>query len=121
MKKSSIIVFMACFIFALGLAAMVLANVSGKWEITTRSPRGERTRTIEIKQDGENIMEGRNGETMEAEGTIKGDQIEWSITRETPRGEFTMTYTGTVEGDSMSGEMEVGDFGSREWTATKVK
>jgi hypothetical protein len=49
----------------------------------------------------------------------KGSEIEWTITRSTPRGEFTMTYTGKIEGDTMSGEVQMGDFGSSEWKAKK--
>jgi hypothetical protein len=98
-------------------------NVTGDWEMTTQSPRGgERTSTVHFEQDGEKItvtMQGRQGEEITAEGTVKGNKIEWSMTRSTPRGDFTITYTGTVEGDTMSGEAQMGDFGSMEWTAKK--
>jgi hypothetical protein len=98
-------------------------NVAGDWEMTSQSPRGgERTQTIHIEQEGEKItvtMEGRQGEEITAEGTVKGNKIEWSMTRSTPRGDFTITYTGTVEGDTMSGEAQMGDFGTMEWTAKK--
>jgi hypothetical protein len=90
--------------------------------MTVQSPRGERTHNIHFEQDGEKLtvtMEGRGGEEITGEGTIKENKIEWSITRSTPRGEFTITYTGTVEGDTMSGEAQMGDFGSMEWTAKR--
>ena len=50
---------------------------------------------------------------------VKENQIEWTITRSTPRGEFTMSFSGTVEGDTMSGEVEMGNFGRNEWSATR--
>lgn len=96
-------------------------NVTGDWEMTITSPRGERTQDVEFKQEGEKLtvtMQGRGGEVT-AEGTVKGNEIEWTITRSTPRGEFTMTYTGTIEGDTMSGEVQMADFGSSEWKAKK--
>ncbi len=96
------------------------ADVSGDWELTTESPRGERTSTISIVQNGEKItvtMEGRGGE-MTCEGTIKENKIEWSITRETPRDEFTMTYTGSVDGNTMTGEVERGNRTTK-WSAKK--
>ena len=96
------------------------ADMSGDWELTTESPRGERTSTISIVQNGDKItvtMGGRGGE-MTCEGTIKENKIEWSITRETPRGEFTMTYSGTVEGDTMSGEFEIRER-TIKWSAKK--
>jgi len=97
-------------------------NVTGDWELTMETPRGEITRAIHFEQEGENLivtMEGREGEEVTGEGTVKGNEIEWTVTRSTPRGEFTMTYTGTVEEDTMSGEVQMGDRGSIEWTATK--
>ena len=96
-------------------------NVTGDWEMTTQSPRGERTQDIHFEQQGEKLtvtMQIR-GEEVTAEGTVKGNKIEWSVTRSTERGDFTISYTGTVEGDTMSGEAQMGDFGSMEWTAKK--
>lgn len=98
-------------------------NVTGDWEMTTEGRRGETTSNIHFEQDGENLtvtMEGRGGE-IKGKGTIKGNKIEWTITRSTERGEFTMTYTGTVEGDTMSGEMQMGERGSRPWKAKRKK
>ena len=96
-------------------------NVSGDWEMTMEMRGREMTRNLHIDQDGEIItvtMEGRMGE-ITGEGTIKGNKIEWSVTRSTQRGDMTMAYSGTVEGDTMSGEVQMGDFGSTKWTAKK--
>lgn len=96
-------------------------NVSGDWEMTMEMRGREMTRNLHIDQDGEIItvtMEGRMGE-ITGEGTIKGNKIEWSVTRSTQRGDMTMAYSGTVEGDTMSGEAQMGNFGSMEWTAKK--
>jgi len=97
-------------------------DVSGDWELTSQSPRGEFTQNVHFDQEGESLkvtMEGRRGEESTGEGIIKGSEIEWTITRSTPRGEFTVNYTGVVEGDTMSGEVQMGDFGSMEWTAKR--
>jgi hypothetical protein len=103
-------------------ASAYMADVSGTWEMTTQSPRGERTSEITIAQDGDKItvtMPGRRGrDPITAEGTIDGNQIQWSVTRETPRGTFTMTYAGTVDGDTMKGTVDRGGNTS-EWSAKK--
>lgn len=108
-----------------GLAVISIwaVDVSGEWEMTSQSPRGEMTRTITIVQDGEKItvtMPGRQGQELTGEGTIIDNKIEWTINRSTPRGDFTMNYKGTVDGNTMSGEIEMGDRGSMEWTAKKL-
>ena len=96
-------------------------NVTGDWEMTTQSPRGERTSDVHFEQEGEKLTVTMQlmGEEVTAEGTVKGNIIEWSITRSTQRGDFTISYKGTVEGDTMSGEAQMGDFGTMEWRATK--
>ncbi len=124
MKKLIVITITAVFMLAAVNVFAAKVNVTGKWEMTTESPRGERTLTVEMVQKGEELtvkMTTRRGGDMEAKGTVKEDQIEWSITRETPRGEFTITYKGTITGDTMKGEAEFGGRGSGTWTAKRVK
>lgn len=121
-KTKSLIALCALALLVIPMSALQ-ANVAGEWEMTSEGRQGPRTTTIKIEQDGEKItvtMPGmRGGGEIKAEGTIKGNEIEWSITRSTQRGEFTITYKGKVEGDTMSGTVQMGDFGSREWTAKK--
>jgi len=114
-----------CFIlvfFAISLSAQDV-DVTGDWEISMETPRGPMTQEMYFEQDGEKLtvtMTTRGGDEITGEGTIKGNEIEWSITRSGREGqEFTMTYKGTVEGDTMSGEVQMGDRGSSEWTAKK--
>lgn len=117
-KKITILSFV---VLALAVASLYAVDVSGEWEMTSEGRQGPQTQTFKIVQDGEKItvtMEGRMGE-MTGEGIIKDNAIEWTITRETQRGEFKTVYKGTVEGDTMTGTMAMGDFGEREWTAKK--
>ena len=123
-KVLPLITVLALALFAFSLSAQQV-NVSGDWELTMTTPRGERPpQTITLKQEGEKLtvtMTGRQGEEIKAEGTVKGNEIEWSMTRSTPRGEFTTTYKGKIEGDTMSGQVQMGDFGTFDWKATKKK
>ena len=97
-------------------------DVSGDWEMTSQSPRGEMTRALHFDQDGQKLkvtMEGFRGDEITGEGTVQGNKVEWTMTMSTPGGEFTLTYKGTVEGDTMTGTVEMGDRGTRDWTAKK--
>ncbi len=122
-KTKSLIALCAMVLLVLPLAAQQV-NVSGDWEMTSTGRGGqERTTPIHFEQDGEKItvtMQGFRGNEMKGEGTIKGNEIEWSFTISIPeRGDMTMTYKGKVEGDTMSGTVQRGDFGSSEWKAKK--
>ena len=129
MKKSLILMLALLTTGILVLAAAV--NVTGTWEMTTVSQRGERKNDVTFKQDGEKLavsmmMPGRQGgepTEIKGEGTVKGNDIEWKITRTTQRGEFTTTYKGKIADDkNMAGtsEMAMGEQTmTMEWKAVK--
>ncbi|MGD2245951.1 MAG: hypothetical protein PVI11_05320 [Candidatus Aminicenantes bacterium] len=120
-KTKSLIALSALAFFVVSLGALGV-DASGDWEITSEGRQGTRTQDAHIEQDGENItvtMQGFRGNEMTGKGMIKGNEIEWSFNVSTQRGDFTITYKGKVEGDTMSGTVQMGDFGSREWTAKK--
>jgi hypothetical protein len=121
-KTKSLITLFAMALLVIPMSALQ-TNVAGDWEMTSQGRQGPRTTNFHIEQDGEKItvtMPGmRGGGEIKAEGTIKGNDIQWTISRSTPRGDMTITYKGKVEGDTMKGEVQMGDFGSREWTAKK--
>lgn len=125
-KVYSMIVMMALVLFPVMLSGQDI-DVTGDWEMTSETPRGVRTQTIHFEQDGEKLTVtmqggfrgGQEGGEITAEGTIKGNKIEWSFTRNTPRGEVTTKYKGTVEGNTMSGEVDRGQRGTAPWSAKR--
>jgi len=109
----------------LALAAPALAqemvDVTGEWEITVESPRGTRTQAITFEQEGNSLtgaMETQMGTTPISTGSVNGNDI--SFTMVFTRGDRSMelAYTGTVEGDEMSGKF-VTPRGEVPWTAKR--
>ena len=95
-------------------------KAAGTWEMTSESPRGPRTQTVTIQQDGatiNGILEGRRG-AAPVEGSVTGNKISFTVKRETPNGTFTLEYTGTIDGDSMKGNVHSEMFDA-EWTAKR--
>jgi hypothetical protein len=123
MQKSRLL-FWAIFVFVscAVLASAQVTDVSGEWELTIKTPRGDMAMTAKFTQDGEKLtvsMVGPRGGESKGEGTIKGNAVQWSVTRTGPDGtEFTVTYKGTVEGTTMSGTAE-NPRGTADWKATK--
>ncbi|MCX6566805.1 MAG: hypothetical protein NTW38_10385 [Candidatus Aminicenantes bacterium] len=114
MKK---ITLAALAILSLGLLAVAAVNVSGSWEMTMTTPRGERKSDVVFVQDGEKLTvtmnrmnRDGNMEETKSEGTVKGNVIEWKTTRQSRDGrEMTITYKGTIVDDNnMKGTMEFG-------------
>ena len=106
------------------LAADEPAKVAGTWEVTAESRNGPMTQTMTVTQDGGSIkgtMTGRRGDAP-LEGTVTGNKLNFSVKRETQNGDtFVMEYTGTVEGDSIKGNVHSERFGDREFTAKRTK
>ena len=120
-KRIASILLAVVVLAGLTLLAQDKIDVSGDWEMTRVTPRGEQTTTITFKQDGENLAvttTGMGGQEITGTGTVKGQDIEWTITMSTPRGEFTMTYKGKVEGDTMSGTSQMGER-TVDWNAKR--
>ena len=121
-RTISMFVFMAVAL-AVVLPAVAAEGVSGKWKVTAKSPRGERTYDVTIEQTGDKVVvtqKDREGNDLKSEGTVKGSDITWTTKRQTPNGEFTVTYKGKVEGKTMSGTSET-PMGAGEWKAEKVE
>ncbi len=100
------------------------AAVGGVWEMTTQTPQGDMTADATFVQEGEKIkftMTGPEGTEMAGEGKVTGTDVEWTVTISAPMGEFVLTYKGKVDGETMSGEVQAGDFGAFPWTAKKKK
>jgi hypothetical protein len=99
------------------------ANVAGVWELTTQgTPQGDMTADATFVQEGDKIkftMAGPQGFEMTGEGTVKGQEIEWTVVISMPQGDFALTYKGKVDGETMTGEVQAGDFGTFPFTAKK--
>jgi len=123
MKRSRLLTVAVFALFSsFFLAGAQVADVSGEWDVTIQTPRGEMTLTAKFTQDGDKLtvtMVGPRGGEASGEGTIQGNSIQWSITRSGPEGNsLTVTYKGTVEGTTMSGTAE-NPRGTANWKATK--
>jgi hypothetical protein len=63
-KKYAILTFCILTLLAISLSAQEV-NVTGDWEMTITTPRGERTQDVNFEQEGEKLtvtMQGRRGE-----------------------------------------------------------
>jgi hypothetical protein len=109
------------------LAVLPLAaaeGVSGKWKMTSKSPRGERVSEITFEQTGEKLVvtaKDREGKDIKSEGTVKGNEITWTTKRTGPMGEMVIVHKGKIDGKTMSGTTDLGPMGSGEWKAEKIE
>ncbi|HXW27320.1 MAG TPA: hypothetical protein VEK73_21415 [Xanthobacteraceae bacterium] len=95
--------------------------VDGTWNLTMDTPMGERTSTLVVKAAGGALEGSQSAEGQTAaifDGTVSGNSVGWkvSITQPMP---LTLEFSGTVDGDAMSGTVQLGMFGSSPFRATR--
>ena len=98
-------------------------DVTGVWESTVESPQGTLVSTATYKQDGEVLTGTHVGQAGELplKGTVKGNVITYQITVDLGGQSLTITYSGKVDGDSISGTADFGGMGSGTWTVKRKK
>jgi hypothetical protein len=126
-------VFLASALLALLTAAPVsgqeaeqerAVDVSGVWEITSETPRGTMTRKVTFEQDGSSLngtMETQMGTVPIQNGLVEGNKISFTVVFSRGDRSFEMTYSGTVDGDTAKGTVQMPRGGKVEWTAKRVK
>lgn len=96
-------------------------SADGTWKTTINSPMGVQEGTLTIATSGDSFtgkMDGRMG-SQDISGKVDGDNLTWStsITQPFP---ITLEFNVTVSGDSMSGQVKAGSFGSSPLTGVRA-
>jgi len=109
MRKVLFLTVVLAFAFASVAGA---ADVSGNWTLKMKNPMGEdEAFTLAIAAKGEALIITCNDHpkltNLEGAGTLKGDAITMNL-KATGDMAVEFTFTGTVEGNKMTGTREIG-------------
>lgn len=121
----------AFILAALSLAAASSAlagGVAGKWKGQFDSAIGLQKYTYEFKVDGEKLTGKAIGERETGtndvaiiEGKISKDDISFVEQLKFDDHDIRIEYTGKIAGDDIQFTRKVGDFGTEQFTAKRVK
>jgi hypothetical protein len=82
-------------------------NVAGTWQMSWQGRRGNEQGTLKIQQDGSKLsgtFDGPRGSSA-LSGSVQGNQVTFSV-QMNGRRTVTLVYSGTLDGDKMSGAMQ---------------
>jgi hypothetical protein len=101
-----------------------LAALAGTWNLAIDASGNLISITLNIAEE-EGVVTGtwgsdRFGEVALRDATYDGGAIAFAVAIETPNGEFSVSFSGSVDGNELSGKLE-SDFGSFPVTGTKVE
>ena len=109
-----------------GMAAWVHAQsapaILGEWEITTLSPVGESTNTVEFKKDGDTlkaIAKSPQGERPYDSVQLDGAKLTLVLTIDFQGQPMVITYQGTVEEKEINGAADFGGLAMGSFSAKR--
>lgn len=88
--------------------------VDGKWDVTLNTPMGARPGNLELTSSGSALtgtFGGPEGSNEIQDGKVDGDDAEWAVNIQSPMGPMNLQFKGTVDGDKISGTVQLGSFG----------
>lgn len=97
-------------------------SADGTWDITMNTPMGAQNAKLELSSDG-NVLTGRmtspQGDADVQEGTIDGNSLSWKADITTPIS-MTLEFSATLDGDSISGSVKLGAFGTASFSGSRA-
>jgi hypothetical protein len=98
-----------------------MADVDGTWDCTVKSPLGDQKMTVTIKSDGNAFTGSASGAmgAMDISGDVDGNTVAWKQQVSVPMP-MTLDCTATAEGDTLTGSVGAGAFGSFPLSGTRT-
>ncbi len=96
-------------------------GVGGSYDCVTKTPMGTQKGILTVVPEGDTFtgtMAGDLGAMELRSGTIEGDTLRWKMTMTSPM-KIDLDCTATITGDSLTGKIKAGFFGSVELTGTR--
>lgn len=97
-------------------------DIAGKWDLTVVTSHGERPASLTITRSGDKLagtITAPQGE-VPVDITLQKNAITISFTTQGQNGSVNIVMSGTVDGDQMRGEVDMGGRGSGTWTARRT-
>src|SRR3954454_14594133 len=113
---------LVCAIALVVPAAAQSADIVGTWTVNAMLDSGALPpSTLTLNREGTKIVGTLSGEQgdMRVEAGLKEKAVTIWFTVPTENGPTAITMTGTVEGDAIKGEADLGGGSKASWTATR--
>jgi len=96
-------------------------SVGGQWQLEMQFDRGSATHTLIFEQSGADLLGTHNGEyvTGDLQGKLHANQIKFRSSQRIEGQILSYEFSGTVNGDKMSGDVSLGEYGSARWSAQR--
>jgi L-seryl-tRNA(Ser) seleniumtransferase len=99
------------------------ALVSGQWEMHLEFGRGSVNNTLMLEQAGGKLQGTHHTEfyATDLNGTAAANTVRFQSSWRIEGQRLSYVFTGTVEGDHMTGTVNMGEYGETTWSAQRHK
>jgi len=99
-----------------------LADISGVWDVRIAYAASEARHTLHLRQRGNTIDGSHQGDFVgrDLTGTISRDEVSVvSFYGEEHGDALNYRFTGTIDGDTMTGSLDMGEYLQATWSASR--
>jgi hypothetical protein len=98
------------------------ASLQGNWAVTVKYLRGEGHQHFALSQSGGTLTGTHKGEIYQGvvTGEVRGETVELHSHMPVSGSAIAWSFKGAVHGDTMSGTMDMGEYGPASWTAVRT-
>jgi hypothetical protein len=97
-------------------------TADGDWDLVVATPLGERRGVLSLRTEGK-ILHGRQtadgSSTQIFDGVVDGASLSWKLSITDPMP-LTLKFSGSIEGDYLSGTVALGEFGDSLFSGTRL-
>jgi L-seryl-tRNA(Ser) seleniumtransferase len=97
------------------------ADVTGRWDVDVQYDAGSATHKVFLEAKGNRLSGTHIGWAYEGtlKGSIDGDRVEFRSSLPVGGQRLSYTFSGRLADDVMSGEVQLGEYGSAKWSARR--
>ncbi len=97
------------------------ANITGAWVVDIEYEVGSARHKLFLTTDRNQVIGTHRGWAYEGDlsGQLQGNQVKFRSTLPADGNVLTYTFTGSVSGATMSGDVQLGEYGRGRWRAVR--
>jgi L-seryl-tRNA(Ser) seleniumtransferase len=101
--------------------AAPVTDVAGRWDVDVQYDAGSATHKVFLQSNGNRLSGTHIGWAFEGDlkGSINGDRVTFRSSLPVGSQRLNYSFSGRVTGDAMSGEVDLGEYGSAKWSARR--
>jgi L-seryl-tRNA(Ser) seleniumtransferase len=100
-----------------------LANVDGQWKLSIKYFCGAADHQLVFEQKDNALVGTHRGDILQGElrGSVEGPEVRFASRQRYEGTSLGYDFVGKVEGERMSGTVQMGEYGTAEWTAERFR